>query len=465
MRVQITSREWNNYSSYNYAVTPMPTRDVQSNIQQNFTTTVQMYVPSYVVIANTSLLQTQVTPYLGTSTLLTSTTSPVKVIALAGNNTNFGVVLNFTTPSLVPGKIYRLTVSAGANIVVRQLNGGGGPPIATATSGGGNTAILTFGALGGPQQFSIMYVSSVGAKDFVLEQILLEEEIYTLQNTIVKVLSGEDDYRFGFNTQEKVNEIVGVGNHNTALFWEYDTRLGRRWNLDPKPQISISDYAINANNPIANTDFLGDFTSKFKANLANVITLGFLHGRRVPEQVDENGSASGSWYITPRKVNGRPGDPKNGLLPEVVAQSKFFSLKQIYKFADNNRGTSEDDDNNLGTFGAVVDALGIYSGSSSSIMGLHKKLAPVIKKFDKATDQLGKIDLLIDVTTYLRRPTVKNLSSLIATVTEEAITKSTPAGRVGKILVDMTFNFCDISKFKEKLLDKATTKIENYIDN
>jgi hypothetical protein len=43
-----------------------------------------------------------------------------------------------------------------------------------------------------------------------------------------------ETYRFGFNTQEKTNEIAGPGNHNTATFWEYDTRLGRRWNQDPK---------------------------------------------------------------------------------------------------------------------------------------------------------------------------------------------------------------------------------------
>ena len=66
------------------------------------------------------------------------------------------------------------------------------------------------------------------------------------------------DYRFGFNGQEKVDEVSGIGNHNTARFWEYDTRLGRRWNLDPKPQISISDYAVFADNPILFSDPLGD---------------------------------------------------------------------------------------------------------------------------------------------------------------------------------------------------------------
>lgn len=65
-------------------------------------------------------------------------------------------------------------------------------------------------------------------------------------------------YRYGFNTQEKVDEISGNGNHNTAFFWEYDTRTGRRWNRDPKPNLSISLYAAFANNPILHNDVLGD---------------------------------------------------------------------------------------------------------------------------------------------------------------------------------------------------------------
>src|SRR5690625_5125129 len=67
-----------------------------------------------------------------------------------------------------------------------------------------------------------------------------------------------DQYRFGFNGQEKVNEISGMGNHNTAEFWEYDTRLGRRWNVDPKTNESISTYATFAGNPNLFVDPLGD---------------------------------------------------------------------------------------------------------------------------------------------------------------------------------------------------------------
>jgi RHS repeat-associated protein len=68
-------------------------------------------------------------------------------------------------------------------------------------------------------------------------------------------------YRFGFNGQEMNNEVKGLGNSYTAMFWEYDSRIGRRWNLDPKPTPGISEYSVFNNNPILLNDVLGD-TSK-----------------------------------------------------------------------------------------------------------------------------------------------------------------------------------------------------------
>ncbi len=68
--------------------------------------------------------------------------------------------------------------------------------------------------------------------------------------------SGNDSYRYGFNTQERSTEINK--NSYTAEFWQYDARIGRRWNIDPKPTIGISDYAAFANNPIWYNDEKGD---------------------------------------------------------------------------------------------------------------------------------------------------------------------------------------------------------------
>jgi hypothetical protein len=65
-------------------------------------------------------------------------------------------------------------------------------------------------------------------------------------------------YRFGFNGQEQDNDINGKGNLNTATFWEYDTRLGRRWNVDPVVKLFESSYLTFANNPILFKDSNGD---------------------------------------------------------------------------------------------------------------------------------------------------------------------------------------------------------------
>ena len=66
------------------------------------------------------------------------------------------------------------------------------------------------------------------------------------------------EYKYGFNTQEQDDEVYGNGNLNTALFWAYDTRLGRRWNIDEKIKPFISGYNCFSNNPIIRVDPKGN---------------------------------------------------------------------------------------------------------------------------------------------------------------------------------------------------------------
>jgi len=65
-------------------------------------------------------------------------------------------------------------------------------------------------------------------------------------------------YRYAFNGQEKDDEISGEGNMMTAKNWEYDTRLGRRWNLDPLSKAWQSQYSTLSNSPIWRIDPNGD---------------------------------------------------------------------------------------------------------------------------------------------------------------------------------------------------------------
>jgi hypothetical protein len=98
----------------------------------------------------------------------------------------------------------------------------------------------------------------VQVKQFCVQRPQLSQE-----TVLVDICDTDGDkYRFGFNGQEKTDEVYGKGNLNTALFWEYDTRIARRWNVDPVDQISVSNYAIMRNNPIYNIDPMGNESKK-----------------------------------------------------------------------------------------------------------------------------------------------------------------------------------------------------------
>ncbi len=84
------------------------------------------------------------------------------------------------------------------------------------------------------------------------------------EKTGVREKNRLSSYRYGFNGQEKVDEVTGsTGTSYTAEYWQYDSRLGRRWNTDPKPNPSVSNYACFNNNPIFNVDVNGDTTYRF----------------------------------------------------------------------------------------------------------------------------------------------------------------------------------------------------------
>ena len=75
--------------------------------------------------------------------------------------------------------------------------------------------------------------------------------------------SAGSGYRFGYNGQEQVDEVHGNGNLNTAEYWEFDTRIGRRWNTDPVVKYFESPYSALANNPILYIDPDGRDTITF----------------------------------------------------------------------------------------------------------------------------------------------------------------------------------------------------------
>jgi hypothetical protein len=115
----------------------------------------------------------------------------------------------------------------------------------------------------------------------------------SVADTTIVGTQAPSDYRYGFNTQEKDDEIYGPGNSYSAEFWQYDARLGRRWNLDPKPNPSISFYATLANNPILFNDLQGDtvkhasFRDKVNTTIGRIVNPEFRETYKVLSSSEE----------------------------------------------------------------------------------------------------------------------------------------------------------------------------------
>jgi RHS repeat-associated protein len=79
---------------------------------------------------------------------------------------------------------------------------------------------------------------------------------YSAFGVVRRTIANNGNYRYGMNGQEKDTELgLGV---MTAEFWEYDAKLGRRWNIDPVVKHTESLYSCLGNNPIAVIDPNGD---------------------------------------------------------------------------------------------------------------------------------------------------------------------------------------------------------------
>ena len=160
-------------------------------------------------------------------------------------------------------------------------------------------------------------------------QNLVSKTNHLAQNQVLGALfglpkGGADPYRFGFNGQMKVNEMSGVGNHNTAEFWEYDTRLGRRWNLDPKPNSSWSSYSTFGNNPVLMNDILGDTTKVYNTQSDYLGTINDNHSNQI--HFYENTFMSS---ITGAKVSS-----------SIIEQVNSMAPEERDKWSSNMRGRS-----------------------------------------------------------------------------------------------------------------------------
>jgi hypothetical protein len=180
-----------------------------------------------------------------------------------------GVKMNV---NVVGGIMNTITVAmpyicAGGNVVISVLEGG---------SLLGSTTLLSGSTFSIPGARSFSFTPKTGTVTvhvymmvafitppawglFTIGNISVQKTEYRLGTVQVQLCNkGVDKYPFSWNTQMKLNEVAGTGNHYTAQFWEYSPRLGRRWNLDPVVKPWRSSYDVLDNSPIWKVDPDGD---------------------------------------------------------------------------------------------------------------------------------------------------------------------------------------------------------------
>ncbi len=105
-------------------------------------------------------------------------------------------------------------------------------------------------------KFIVFSDNVIDVTDILTPEIVSATDYYPFGMPISDHKVNSADYRYGHNGQEK-DEDVGHGIY-TAEFWQYDSKIARRWNVDPIFDPSTSPYACFSDNPIMLSDPNGD---------------------------------------------------------------------------------------------------------------------------------------------------------------------------------------------------------------
>jgi hypothetical protein len=165
------------------------------------------------------------------------------------------------------------------------------------------------------------------------------------------------EYRYGMNTQEKSPEIQAF--HTTALYWEYDSRIGRRWNVDPVVKPWESPYMCFGDNPITGSDVLGnttDWIPQVKQKEEKGKTIGYLS---IVKEEGDNVESLAKFLSVDKKeakeIFGIMDKEGNIRLPEKIAGAINRSIQDAIDNPDNYDNNAIENYNCWGSTIAIAE--------------------------------------------------------------------------------------------------------------
>ncbi len=152
---------------------------------------------------------------------------------------NVGMQKTFSTQ---PGKTYRIRFKVNLR----------GWPYMYVKDVAGSTNLISITEFMTPGDYSYTFRALGFQTNIIFHEAGNAAGSVQIASFILEEVDVENAYRFGAGTQEKDDEIFAGA--YTAECWEYDSRLGRRWNIDPVVYADQSGYAVFNNCPIAFND-------------------------------------------------------------------------------------------------------------------------------------------------------------------------------------------------------------------
>jgi RHS repeat-associated protein len=213
--------------------------------------------------------------------------------------------------------------------------------------------------------------------------LLEETHYYPFGLTMAGISSkaaGKLENRFKYNGIE-LNEDLGLNTYD-AFFRNLDPQIGRWWQIDPRPTDYISLYSSMNNNPIINSDPLGDTTNYYNSQNGNF--LGTIYGN----------DKYGDRFIGEDDYNKLYSSISAGLKSAIASNTKGLDSKGsaskikelIQEFTNkledglNSMGTPLDMQSNVGLLARIGFAEFRGSGSVEQQAGMDITLNRVGKK-------------------------------------------------------------------------------------